>query len=178
MEAGARKSEFISSSKEEALGPCLPHQHARVTREGRPPHASTPWQLLQVSTACPQSSLIPRWRNASISSRPFPSRGLLLGNRGSACALLLSGSWGEELDSKQGRLWPQPSRVRKKGEVRVRSGACRLRESTEARFARMHCACAVLGAAEMAGTPASSWSPQHAASRCALPGPLRAWQTG
>ena len=64
-----------------------------------------------------------------------------------------------------------------KGEGRVHSGAQRLRGTTEARFLRVPCACAMLGAAGTVGTPASSRSPPHAASRCALLGPRRAWPT-
>ena len=64
-----------------------------------------------------------------------------------------------------------------KGEGRVHSGARRLRGTTEARFLRVPCSCAMLGAAGTVGTPASSRSPPHAASHCALLGPRRAWPT-
>uniref|UniRef100_A0A9L0K7F7 Uncharacterized protein n=1 Tax=Equus asinus TaxID=9793 RepID=A0A9L0K7F7_EQUAS len=66
-----------------------------------------------------QPSLIPRRRNASVSSRAAPSQGLFTKNQGRTCTLLLSGSWRRNQIPNRDDCGSPPSREKGKGK-----GAC------------------------------------------------------
>lgn len=162
LEAGARKSEFIASSKEASWG-CCPHRRA--------------WLVGEVTAGC---AAVAHSAQAQcfrlLSCRPLPGPFHEESRKNMHPPTL--GIVEEEPDSKQGRLRVPAVEGEGEGERRVRSGARRLRRTRETRLSRVRCACAVLGTAGMERTPASSQSSRRAASRCVLPDPPRASPTG
>lgn len=140
----------------------------------------TPSARVRSPAASPSSHCPPRSGRSFRTGATFPSPlvqplpgGLLSGNRGSCF------SWdrGGRAEFQTGSTAAHGVEVGKR-KGRVRSVARRLRGTPEARFLRVRCACAVLRAAGMVGTPASSRSPPNAASSCALLGSRRAWPPG